>query len=134
VVGQPDAAGGRLTRSGDAFDREVAAVLAGLPEPFRTRAAVVLVEVRDRPTRGELRDAGIRTGSLFGLFTGTPVTEETLQDLPRLPACITLYRRELEEAFPVPAELKAEIRRTLLHELGHFFGLSERDLSRLGYR
>lgn len=123
-----------LTVSGKAFEREVAGILAALPEPFRTRAAGVLVEVRDRPTREELKEAGVRKGSLFGLFTGTPLTEETLQDFPRLPARITLYRRELEEAFPEPAELKAEIRRTLLHELGHFFGLSERDLSRLGYR
>ena len=116
------------------IEGEIAALFSQLPEPFRTRAAAVVVQVQDRPTRDELKAAGVRKGSLFGLFLGTPLTEESIQDLPRLPARIIIFQRELEEAFPDPLVLKDELRKTLLHELGHYFGLSERDLGRLGYR
>lgn len=118
----------------EAFEREVSAILDAFPEPFRTRVAGVVVQVQDRPARDDLKAVGVRTGSLFGLFQGTPLTEESIQDLPRLPARILIFQRELEDAFPDPLVLKAELRKTVLHELGHYFGLSERELGRLGYR
>jgi predicted Zn-dependent protease with MMP-like domain len=50
-----------------------------------------------------------------------------------MPVTIVIYRRPLEESFPLRAELEREIRITVLHELGHYFGLDERDLDELGY-
>ena len=50
-----------------------------------------------------------------------------------LPDVITIYRLPLEESFPDPAELQREIRITVLHELGHYFGLDEDRLADLGY-
>jgi predicted Zn-dependent protease with MMP-like domain len=46
---------------------------------------------------------------------------------------VTIYRRPLVEEFPDPAELEREIRVTVLHELGHYFGLDEDRLAELGY-
>ena len=60
---------------------------------------------------------------LFGLF----------REEPYLPATIAIYRRPLAESFPDPDELEREIRITVLHELGHFFGLEEDELGDLGY-
>jgi predicted Zn-dependent protease with MMP-like domain len=60
---------------------------------------------------------------LLGLFT-----EE-----PYMPAQITIYRLPLEEAFPDPLLLEEEIRVTVLHEIGHYFGMDEEDIARLGY-
>ena len=50
-----------------------------------------------------------------------------------LPDRIILYRKPLEEDFPDKDELVREIGRTIMHEVGHYFGLSERELKRLGY-
>jgi len=50
-----------------------------------------------------------------------------------MPDKITIFRRPLVESFPDPAELEAEIRITVLHELGHYFGLDEDQIERLGY-
>jgi predicted Zn-dependent protease with MMP-like domain len=52
---------------------------------------------------------------------------------PYLPAQIAIFRRPLQESFPDPDELEREIRITVLHELGHYFGLEEGDLEQLGY-
>jgi len=60
---------------------------------------------------------------LFGLF----------QEEPYLPAKISIYRLPLEETFTDPRELEREIRITVLHELGHYFGIDEERLSELGY-
>ncbi len=60
---------------------------------------------------------------IFGLF----------QEDPYLPAKISIYRLPLEESFPDPRELEEEIRITVLHELGHYFGIDEERLEELGY-
>jgi predicted Zn-dependent protease with MMP-like domain len=60
---------------------------------------------------------------LFGLYQGGDYGPDT----------VTIYRRPLEETFHDPAELEREIRITVLHELGHYFGLDEDRLAELGY-
>ena len=60
---------------------------------------------------------------LFGLFESEPY----------LPTKVTIYRLPLEDSFPDPDELEREIRITVLHELGHYFGLDEDRLAELGY-
>jgi predicted Zn-dependent protease with MMP-like domain len=52
---------------------------------------------------------------------------------PYLPDTITIFRRPLVESFPDPRELEEEIRITVLHELGHYFGIDEDRLDELGY-
>ncbi len=60
---------------------------------------------------------------LLGLFSEDPY----------LPAQITIYRLPLEESFPDPRLLEEEIRITVLHEIGHYFGMDEEQIARLGY-
>jgi predicted Zn-dependent protease with MMP-like domain len=60
---------------------------------------------------------------LLGLF----------EELPYMPAKISIYRVPLEESFPDPRELEDEIRITVLHELAHYFGIDEERLEELGY-
>ncbi len=69
---------------------------------------------------------------IYGLFDGIPLVEGGPQpgDLPNR---IAIYRRPLLEDFADPAELREEIRITVLHELGHYFGLDEERLDELGY-
>ena len=69
---------------------------------------------------------------LLGLYHGVPLPERG--DMAgALPDRISIYRIPLEESFPDPDELREEIRITVLHELGHYFGLDEDRLAELGY-
>ena len=69
---------------------------------------------------------------LLGLYHGVPLTERG--DMAGvLPDTISIYRIPLEESFPDPGKLREEIRITVLHELGHYFGLDEERIADLGY-
>ena len=86
--------------------------------------------ITDRPDRSD-----VATGldpRLLGLFAGTAYPEvSSLGGTPQLTQ-ILLFRRNLERVAFDEEELRAEIRTTLLHETGHFFGLSEDDLHEIG--
>ena len=69
---------------------------------------------------------------LYGLFEGVPLTEGG-PDAGDLPSRIAIYRFPLQADFPDERELREEIRVTVLHELGHYFGLDEDRLAELGY-
>jgi predicted Zn-dependent protease with MMP-like domain len=106
------------------FEGHVRAALDGLPphiaEALRNVAVIVEDENRDDP-------------DLYGLYHGIPLTERG-GDVPgQLPDTISIYRVALEEDFPDPSDLEREIRVTVLHELGHYFGLDEGRLAELGY-
>jgi predicted Zn-dependent protease with MMP-like domain len=69
---------------------------------------------------------------LYGLYEGVPLPERG--DMAgELPDRITIFRLPLEEEFDDPRDLEREIRITVLHELGHYFGLDEDRLAELGY-
>jgi predicted Zn-dependent protease with MMP-like domain len=70
---------------------------------------------------------------LYGFYHGVPLPERSVQDSGLLPDKISVYRGPLVEDFPDRRELCRQIRITLLHEIGHYFGMDEEDLSRLGY-
>ncbi len=98
-----------------ALDRLPPQIAAGL----RNVAVVVEEENADDP-------------DLYGLFEGVPLTEGG-PGAGELPARIAIYRRPLLADFPDARELREEIRITVLHELGHYFGLDEDRLAELGY-
>ena len=70
--------------------------------------------------------------ALLGLYVGVPLVERHLAD-PLLPDCIFIYREPILSMCETHADVVREIRTTLLHEIGHYLGLSEQDLDRLGY-
>ena len=74
------------------------------------------------------------TETLFGLYTGTPLTERSSSYGMVLPDKITLYQRSIEEVCRTKGEIQEQIRTTLLHEIGHHFGLSEDELEEAGYQ
>ena len=105
------------------FDDVVRAALDELPPSIaaglRNVAVVVEEENPDDP-------------DLYGLFEGVPLTEGG-PGAGDLPCRIAVYRRPLVEDFPDEDDLREEIRITVLHELGHYFGLDEDRLAELGY-
>jgi len=107
---------------------EVEATLAGLPKPLRERAEKLPVTFEPRPNAG-LQADGIEADTL-GLFTGPEFADE---EQVTLPPQIILFLENLWD-FTAGEEkiFRAEIRKTFLHELGHYLGLSEADLTRRG--
>jgi predicted Zn-dependent protease with MMP-like domain len=105
------------------FDEHVRSALDSLPPRIAAALQNVAVVVREQHPDDP---------DLFGLYEGTPLPERG--DMAgALPDRITIYRRPLEEEFSDPEELEHEIRVTVLHELGHYFGLDEGRLTELGY-
>lgn len=141
------------TRERNEFDQMVADAIDQLPPGVRALLDEVPVIVEDHPTRellGELADdpeIADDPTSLCGLHTGPMATERGTEISGELPNQIYLFREgivALAGGWPGPtdppetAEEKLdaifdEIMTTLLHEIGHQFGLDEDDLTRLGY-
>ena len=107
-------------------------VLAGLPERFKKLVAEVPILVEERPSE-DLVSEGFDPRSL-GLFSGPTQVERSGPDVVPAPTRIVLYAANLA-AFADTSdaeELRHEVEVTLLHEIGHYFGLDENDLEALG--
>lgn len=127
--------GGRLAPSADDIERIGRAVLEDLPEVFRHHVRAVVIRVEDFPDPETEREMGLDSPfDLLGLYRGVPVGHEAEFAPPRSDVdMIFLYRRPLLDRWCETDEtLEAVVRDTLLHEIGHHFGMSEDDLERLG--
>jgi predicted Zn-dependent protease with MMP-like domain len=115
-----------------AFERLVDHALAGIPSPFRESLAEVAIIIEDEPTDEQLWDNGLEPGdTLYGLYEGVPRTEWAA-DWAMIPNRISLFRLPLEEDFPNPVDLEAEVRTTVVHELAHHLGIDDDRLEELG--
>ncbi|MEJ2313903.1 MAG: metallopeptidase family protein [Nitrospirota bacterium] len=112
------------------FEALALEALEGLPEEFRRLMGNVSVVVEDYPSKEDARETGVPRDELLGLFAGASYAgQDPFFDLPPpLPDRVVLYQRNLEAICSSEEELIEEIRLTLLHEVGHYFGLSEEEL------
>jgi len=104
------------------FECLVEKAMATLPEEFQSYLENVVVVIEDEPP-DDMPD-------VMGLYEGVPLVERSL-DGTILPDCITLYKGPIERACRTHAEIEAEVGITVLHEIGHFFGLDEGQLEHL---
>ena len=105
------------------FEEHVRAALDELPPDLAAGLQNVAVVVEDEHPDDP---------DLLGLYHGVPLPERG--DMAgMLPDRISIYRIPLEESYPDPDDLRAEIRITVLHELAHYFGLDEGRIADLGY-
>ena len=117
-----------------AFGQFVEQVLAAVPAPFAQFLEEVVFEVRDHATPEMLTGLGVRgRRQLLGLYHGRPRTRRSIEDSGQLPDIIYIFQEPIELVCRTESDLKEQIRVTVLHEVGHHFGLDEDDLSRLGY-
>jgi predicted Zn-dependent protease with MMP-like domain len=113
------------------FERLVERALGDLPSGPRRLLENVAIVIEVEPTAEQLAEGELHRGdTLFGLYEGTPAVEWGADSVP-FPNKITLFQAPLEEAFPDPAELAAEVRRTVLHELAHHAGFDDDRLQSL---
>lgn len=116
------------------FGELVEEALRNLPEPFATHMEMVRVEVHDRPTRKQLKEAGLEEDELLlGLYVGHPLTDRSVEMSGTLPDAIYIFQEDVEQVSETEQDLLDEVRITVLHEIGHFFGMDEEDLDKLGY-
>lgn len=117
------------------FERIVEDAVKTLPEAFRGRIENIVIRVAESPNRRQSRSADTKghEPSLYGLYEGIPRTERGVDDSLTQPDRITIFKRAIERDHRTrPAMVKC-IQETVLHELGHYFGLDDSQLDELGY-
>ncbi|HEV2021228.1 MAG TPA: metallopeptidase family protein [Terriglobales bacterium] len=119
------------------FVKLVEEALDSLPARFRKRIHNVAVLVEDLPPEQRPRRGSPNAGTVdsddaedlvLGVFDGVPTTEKSVFDLPAGPGHIVLYQKNIEAVCSNQDEIRKEVRLTVIHELGHYFGMTEAQL------
>ena len=114
------------------FEQVVADALQTIPRRFRRAMSNIAIVVEDEPSRELLREMEIDPpGTLFGLYQGTPLTERRWDYGNTLPDRILLFQGPHEREADDADDLVASIGETLIHEIGHYFGLSEEEIAEI---
>lgn len=124
------------------FEAAIQDALDSIPEEFLEEMENVAVVAADEPTQEDLVEldengdpAGIRYGNeILGLFTGVPLTEASF-DLyeGETPDLIQIFKGPHERCFPDDMMIRAQIKKTVIHEIGHYFGWDDEHMHALGY-
>jgi len=119
--------------SDEEFDRLVVEALQTLPPFFQEKLSNIEVMVADWPTLAELRAVGMQDrNQLLGLYQGVPLTRRGSGYNLVLPDKITIFRRPIGRVCRTRQAIIKQVRRTVLHELAHHFGISDDRLRQLG--
>lgn len=111
------------------FERLVAEAVTLIPARFRREMKNLALVIEPEPGAELLEEMEIEPpDSLYGLYQGTPLPERTWGYGNTLPDRITLYQRPIEEDCEDEDEMRVVIGETLIHEVGHYFGLSEAEI------
>jgi predicted Zn-dependent protease with MMP-like domain len=111
------------------FDALVTEAIATIPRRFRDAIQNLAIVVEDEPPESLLAEMEVESpDTLFGLYQGVPLTERRWDYGNALPDRVTLFQGPIEEASEDDEEIVTAIGETLIHELGHYFGLSEEEI------
>ena len=114
------------------FERLVAEALASIPRRFRSAMQNIAIVVEDEPSPELLADMEIEPpDTLLGLYSGTPLTERTSAYGNTLPDRVLIFQGPHERAAEDEDDLIVAIGETLIHEIGHYFGLSEEEIEEI---
>ena len=114
------------------FAAIVEEVLNGIPSQFRDAMSNVAVVVEDEPSEHLLEEMEIEPDdTLFGLYQGTPLTERTSSYGNTLPDRISIFQFPIEDACEDDEDIRQCIAETVIHEFGHYFGLSEEEIQEI---
>jgi len=117
------------------FEQLVAEAIRSIPSRFRDELKNIAVIVEDEPPDALLDEMEIDPpDTLFGLYQGTPLTERAWDYGNALPDRIVLYQGPIEDASDTEDDAVANVGETLIHEVGHYFGLSEEELEEIEER
>jgi predicted Zn-dependent protease with MMP-like domain len=116
------------------FARLVAAAIERIPRSFSKYLADVVIDVEPRPDRSVCESVEVDDPEeLLGIYLGTPLTERGIEaDVP-VSDRIVIFQRNIESICESPEDVVEQVRLTVLHEIGHHFGLDEDELAEMGY-
>ena len=119
----------------DAFEKLVGEALVGIPRRFRKAMSNIAIVVEDEPDEDLLEEMEIEPpDTLFGLYQGTPLTERSSSYVNTLPDRILIFQGPHEREADDEDDLVCSIGETLIHEIGHYFGLSEEEIEEIEER
>jgi predicted Zn-dependent protease with MMP-like domain len=122
-----------MTLSREQFEILVDEALDGLPDDIADWLDNVVIVVGERPTPEQLSEAGLAPGDLlFGLYVGVPKTRRGFTYGEIVPDKIVIFRQAIERVCRTPARIRECVRKTVLHEIGHHFGMDEEQLRAAG--
>ncbi len=111
------------------FEELVVDALDDLPEEFLQKLENIDIVVEDEPSEDDLRRLGINPpNTLLGLYQGVPRNRPGRSYVSVLPDKITIYMKPIESLCRNEEELKEKVREVVMHEIGHYFGLSEKEI------
>jgi predicted Zn-dependent protease with MMP-like domain len=117
------------------FQRLVFEAITLIPKRFRREMKNLALVVEDEPAPDLLAEMEVEPpDSLYGLYQGTPLPERTWAFGNALPDRITIFQRPIEEDCDDADEIRAVIGETLIHEVGHYFGMSEEEIEEIEER
>ena len=108
------------------FSQLLEKALESLPSEFKQKLRNVSIRFDDWPSNNHLQKAGIRQGLLLGLYEGIPNTKSHYQ--AKLPDVITLFKYPLMRVSRSYEEFENNVRKTLIHEIAHHFGMNEEEV------
>jgi predicted Zn-dependent protease with MMP-like domain len=112
------------------FELVVSEALDSLPKRFADLVENVVITVEDEPSDDDLagiEDGGDGDSELLGIYRGVPLTERT-EYQPELPDEIVIFRGPIHRITRTRSEAVHEVRETVIHELGHYFGLDDDEM------
>jgi predicted Zn-dependent protease with MMP-like domain len=116
------------------FESLVTQAVEGLPEEFQERMENVDIVIADRPTRRQDRPRrGEKPGILLGLYEGVPLTDRGDHYGFVMPDKITIFQKNIEAVCRNDDEVVVEVRKVVIHEIAHHFGISDARLDELGW-
>jgi predicted Zn-dependent protease with MMP-like domain len=111
------------------FTELVEEALRGIPRRFRDAMKNVAVVVEDEPSPELLDELEMEPDdTLFGLYHGTPLTQRDSSYGNALPDRISIYQLPIEDACEDDEDIRQCVAETVIHEFGHYFGLSEEEI------
>jgi predicted Zn-dependent protease with MMP-like domain len=114
------------------FEKYVAEALASIPRRFRKAMQNIAIVVEDEPSRELLAEMDIEPpDTLLGLYQGTPLTERHWGYGNTLPDRVLIFQGPHERSADDEDDLIVAIAETLIHEIGHYFGLSEEEIEEI---
>ncbi len=116
------------------FEDLVTKAIESLPEEFRERMENVDIIIMDKPTPGQARSLRGRPGEiLLGLYEGVPLTQRGDHYDIVMPDKISIFQKNIERVCRNDDEIVTEVRKVVIHEIAHHFGISDARLDELGW-